>query len=91
MSIFIAIIAIAAAFTAKKAMARGLTYHAMSATVLTLSLIAVSRIWHSSRELLNLEARWSKWPEIMEYAILIAAFLGFIGLVSKIKDTETAP
>ncbi len=84
----VAIFAIAAVFVAKKAMERGLTYSAMSATVWTLSFIAVSRIWHTLREILNLGTQTNELLEIVEYVILLVAFAVFIVLARRAGSTK---
>ncbi len=86
----VAVAAIVAVFVAKSAMEHGLTYSAMSATIWALSLIAVSRIWHTLREALNLEAQMGELPEIIEYVILLVAFTVFIVLARKAGDTKTS-
>lgn len=90
LSTLVAISAIAAVFIAKKAMERGLTYSAMSATVWALSLIAVSRVWHTLREMLNLGAQTGELLEIIEYVILLVAFAVFIVLARRAGSTKTS-
>ncbi len=69
-----ALLSIASAIVAVKAMRRGLTYTTLGATVLVLSFVAVGRVWHSLRETLEL----LPWAEMLEYAIYIAGNIGFI-------------
>ncbi len=79
----VAILAIAAAFIAKFAMARGLTYSAFAATVWTLTFLALARIAHSFREFFNLDAMFGGVPEIAEYALYVIAYAIFIILVCR--------
>lgn len=88
MSGLVAVMAIAAVFIAKKAMNRGLTYSATHATLWALAFIAVSRVWHTLREYLNLESSGGIWPEIAEYVLLIIAFSVFIILIKRTNNTK---
>ncbi|MEK7463268.1 MAG: hypothetical protein AAB621_02830 [Patescibacteria group bacterium] len=89
-SSLVAISAVVAVFVAKKAMKRGLTYSAMSATVWALVFIAISRVWHTLRELLNLEVQMGDLPEIIEYTLLFIAFIVFVWLANKTNSIKTS-
>ena len=89
-SSLVAISAVAAVFVAKKAMRIGLTYSGMFATVWALVFIAVSRVWHTLMELLNLEAQMGDWPEIIEYTLLLIAFIVFVWLTNKTNSIKTS-
>lgn len=82
-SISTAIFAVLTAYLAKKAMDKGLTYSTMAATIWTLSILAIARIWHSIYEIFGLEASWGEIVEVVEYALFISAYAIFIWLVLK--------
>lgn len=82
-SISTAIFAILAAYFAKKAMNKGLTYSTIAATVWTLSILAVARIWHAIYEIFGLKASLGEWVEIIEYALFIIAYIIFIRIIVK--------
>jgi len=80
LSIAAAILGIAAVFVAKKAMQRGLTYYEMNATIYTLMIFAIARVWHTIREVFVFD----EWAEMIEYSLYIAAYLLFIFLARKV-------
>lgn len=82
-SVSTALLAIATAYLAKKAMDRGLTYSTFVVTVWTLSILAVARIWHSIYEIFALEQSYGEIVEIIEYALFISAYIVFIWIVLK--------
>mgnify|MGYP001615846372 CR=1 FL=1 len=82
-SVGTAIFAILAAYFARKAMNKGLTYSTVAATVWTLSILAVARVWHAIYEIFELEGALGEWVEIIEYALFIIAYIVFIRIVAK--------
>lgn len=82
-SISTAIFAILAVYFARKAMNKGLTYSTVAATVWTLSILAVARVWHAIYEIFELKASFGEWIEIVEYALFIIAYIVFIRIVAK--------
>jgi hypothetical protein len=77
-SAFTAFVAILAVFEAKKAMEKGLTYSVLHATLITLSILAISRVWHTIREYLGFEMEWA---EFVEYALNVVAY-GYFSYVA---------
>ncbi|MEK9151784.1 MAG: hypothetical protein AAB692_00260 [Patescibacteria group bacterium] len=73
---------IAAAASAEYAMKRGLTYEAMHATVWTLAILAIGRVWHTFREILF---EGVEWAEMVDYLFFIIAYTVFIFLTVRAK------
>ena len=79
-----AIAAVVSVYVAKAALSRGLTYYEMNATIYALAIMAVARIWHTIRELIEMD----DWAEMFEYALYIAAYVVFIFLARRVFTTK---
>ncbi|KKP98287.1 MAG: hypothetical protein US71_C0012G0006 [Parcubacteria group bacterium GW2011_GWD2_38_12] len=82
-SVSTVVLAVLAVYFARKAMHSGLTYSTVAATVWTLSILAVARIWHFIYETLELKGSLGEWVEIVEYSLFIIAYAMFIWIVIK--------
>ena len=85
-SFLVVLLALLAVVVAKIAMSRGLRYSAMTATLWALVIMGGARLWHFIREVIELE----EWAEILEYGLYIIAYVAFISLVLKLKNTPSA-
>lgn len=84
----VAALSIIAAYSAKKAMHRGLSYSAMMSTVWALSFIAIARVIHITREVLDLEATYGAKPEMFEYLFYLIAYVVFVWLIHRTGKTR---
>lgn len=90
LSISVVILSIAAAFVAKNAMVRGLTYSSMASVVWALVILAIGRAWHTFYELIQLKTTMGEIPELIEYLIYITAYIMFIWLAIKTSKTKSS-
>ncbi|MBI4993667.1 hypothetical protein HZC33_01775 [Candidatus Wolfebacteria bacterium] len=88
-SIIVSIAAVAVPIVAKKAMEKGLTYSAMTATVWTLNILAIARVWHTIYDVFNLKAKYGEPAEFIEYTIYLIAYFVFIWLVYRSTKART--
>ena len=90
-SITTALLAVAAAYLAKRAMDRGLTYSTIAAAVWALAILAAARIWHVIYEIFGLEAAYEEIVEMVQYGLFIVAYMVFIWLVLKTFAVKVPP
>lgn len=83
------VLAVTSAFFAWVAMRRGLTYTVLSATVWTLAILGVSRIWHTLEEIFTLKEKWGEEVEMVEYILIIIAYSVFVWALAKSLKVET--
>jgi len=88
LSVFTTFFFLSAFFIVLECMRKGLTYHALAATVWGLGIVVVARIWHTAYVVLDLRAVWGKWPEMAEYAIYFVAYMVFFSLFWKAYRTR---
>lgn len=83
------VLAVTSAFFAWVAMKRGLTYTVLSATVWTLAILGVSRVWHTMEEIFSLKEKYGEGMEMIEYILIILAYSVFVWALVKSLKVET--
>ena len=83
------VLAVTSAFFAWIAMKRGLTYTTLTATVWTLAILGISRVWHTAEEFLELTEKYGEGIEMVEYGLIILAYSVFVWALIKSMKIET--
>ena len=81
LSLVAAATAVFSALVALKAMRRGLTNEAMFGMAVVLAFVAIGRVWHTTREILQLK----DWAELVEYLIYIVGNSAYFTLALRTR------